>query len=272
MPRTSRSSGAAKLRPGSPTRSATGNQDRRSRSGATRRRRRCAPSGRRRSTWTTRPRPARSVRVPATAAVRRCRRSWRDCEGSRPCRSHRRAAACRWPAQLPRRRCCRRTLRWIPRIHVAPNTGLNVCDPAPNSGVLVLPRKSRQRRARARRAANRPPARSPRKAASRTSCERLSSAADPCARSAGRAAGRPPGHAPSPRLRAPPGLPPAPLQRDDGIQFRIEIEDDASRSAASSSRAESSFARTSRAISIALSRQMSRVIVPAGLKPRTTGE
>ena len=32
-----------------------------------------------------------------------------------------------------------RALRWSYGFLVAPNSGLNVCDPAPNSGTLVLP-------------------------------------------------------------------------------------------------------------------------------------
>ena len=69
---------------------------------------------------------------------RRCRNS-RGCGATRRSRRRPRSA----PSRMRRRgRAARRStrrLRQVVGIPVGPNTGLNVCEPAPNSGVLVLP-------------------------------------------------------------------------------------------------------------------------------------
>ena len=55
-------------------------------------------------------------------------------------RTRRRAAASPRRPPRRRRRCCRRTSASRSYgLRVAPKTGLNVCEPAPNSGVFVLP-------------------------------------------------------------------------------------------------------------------------------------
>ena len=84
-----------------------------------------------------RPAPGRDRATDGTR--RRCRRP-PDCAAIRRCRCHRQSEPCRTRARRPRRRCCRRRSCRGRRGSGSRRTrGLKVCDPAPNSGVLVLP-------------------------------------------------------------------------------------------------------------------------------------
>ena len=110
-----------------------------SRRAAARGPRHCAPSGPARRDCGRSWRPAYARRGRCSAACRRCRRSWRDCAASRPCRSRARAMPCRLRARPPRRPKSRRRSATYPRdCSVAPNTSLKVLAPAPNSGVFDL--------------------------------------------------------------------------------------------------------------------------------------
>ena len=74
-----------------------------------------------------------------TAAARRRRRSRRGCAASRPCRSRPRAGPCRRPARRGSPADDPPADRGVDGFRVVPKTLLNVCDPAANSGTLVLP-------------------------------------------------------------------------------------------------------------------------------------
>ena len=119
---------------------------------AGRRRRRCGPSGRRPtcvSHWLssghsgTRPSDGPQADHAAEATP--------GCAATRPCRSRRRAAPSRRPARTPLPRCDPPAERvGSTGLRVVPKTGLNVCDPAANSGTLVLPIEHGARRRRIR--------------------------------------------------------------------------------------------------------------------------
>ena len=107
---------------------------------AARGRRRCGPSGRRPRSSPTGCRSATTGPGRARAAARPRRRTTRGCAASRPCRSRPRAAPCRTasaqaapPEEPPAERVGSTGLS------VVPKTGLKVCEPAANSGTLVLP-------------------------------------------------------------------------------------------------------------------------------------
>ena len=85
-------------------------------------------------------RSARTAPGRATGAARRRRRTTPGCAASRPCPSRRRAAPSRRAGHTPLRRWTRRPTGWgRPGCRVVPKTVLKVCDPAANSGTLVLP-------------------------------------------------------------------------------------------------------------------------------------
>ncbi len=139
-PPASRPAAARRPRRGRPAPAARAGPGRPSPRAAARGRRRCGPSGRR-PTWSptgctaATPAPGR-----ATAAARRRRRTTRGCAASRPCRSRPRAAPCpdasahaAPPLDPPAERV------GSTGFSVVPKTVLNVCDPAANSGTLVLP-------------------------------------------------------------------------------------------------------------------------------------
>ena len=156
----------------------------------------CAPSGRRPTA-----RSGSSGHARRSAGTRRRCRSSPGCAATRRGRCRRRsapsrsrAAAAAPPDEPPALRDGSYGLR------VAPKTALNVCEPAPNSGVLVLPTSiGAGRRASARRTARRRRARGRRRSATRTSCGCPPCRRGPCARSAGRAAARAPRRERAPR-------------------------------------------------------------------------
>ena len=77
----------------------------------------------------------------------------------------------RWPARPRRRRCCRPPERvGSYGLRVVPNTGLNVCEPAPNSGVFVLPSAIAPAARSRAMTARRRPARGRRRSASPSWC------------------------------------------------------------------------------------------------------
>ena len=82
--------------------------------------------------------PPAPVRARAGSRRRRTRRP--GCAASRRCPSRCRPAACRTPAPPPSRPTSRRrSASGLNGLPVAPQTGLRVLAPAPNSGTLVLP-------------------------------------------------------------------------------------------------------------------------------------
>ena len=101
---------------------------------------RSAPSAPRPTGPATRSRSATTAPARARAGTRpRCRSS-RGCAATRRGRCRRRSAPCRRRARRrPRPRSPRTSSRGRRGSVVAPNTGLNVWEPAPNSGVFVLP-------------------------------------------------------------------------------------------------------------------------------------
>ena len=108
---------------------------------AARGRRPCVPSGpRRRTAARARDRPVRDD-ARASGLRPEARRSRRPgCAATRRGRCRRRSAASGRPARPRPRRSSRPPSAPCPMaLRVAPKTGLNVCEPAPHSGVFVLP-------------------------------------------------------------------------------------------------------------------------------------
>ena len=107
-------------------------------------------------------------------------------------------------------------------LRVAPNTGLNVCEPAPNSGVFVLPIVTAPAaRSRCTMSSSSVGTKSSEERRAQRGADALRRARGPCARPAARAAGRS-----SPRGGAGVGLGGPRLghlrhQRDDGIDGRV---------------------------------------------------